>query len=136
MDFTVEDVGTLIREIEKEVRGKAAKSLVAEGLTVPQYSVLSQLSRTPMASNADIARAVSVTPQTTILIVQNLLKRELIARHHTEGRRVIATTLTDQGARLLTQADGHVSAARKEVFARITAEEMASLVTILRKLKS
>ena len=67
---------------ELKVRKHVDHILAKFGLTTPQYTVLSVLEESNRATNADIARLCSVTPQTMSRIVQvmerdGFLKKDL-----------------------------------------------------------
>ena len=72
----------IMSRTELKVRKHVDHILAKFGLTTPQHTVLSVLEETSRATNADIARLCSVTPQTMNRIVQVmerdcLLKKDL-----------------------------------------------------------
>jgi DNA-binding MarR family transcriptional regulator len=75
------------------------------GLTVPQYSTLRALERTPGASSAELARSALVTPQTMNALVLQLEQSQLLTRTtSTTNLRVLNAELTSGGKSLLTRA--------------------------------
>ncbi len=79
-------------------------------LTTPQYSVLSALEAEPGMSNARLARAAFVTPQTMHGLLTNLERSALIARDaDPDHGRILRTRLTDRGWQVLVEAHGKVA---------------------------
>lgn len=62
----------ILSRTELIARKEVDKVLSKFGLTSPQYSVLAALEEDHLATNAELARNCSVTPQTMSRIVQNL----------------------------------------------------------------
>lgn len=61
-----------LKTVEHELCQRIEAELAKLGLTFPQYAVLSYLEEKSTATNAELARNSSVTPQTTNKIMQNL----------------------------------------------------------------
>lgn len=61
-----------LKIVEHELCQRIEFELAKLGLTFPQYAVLSYLEEKNTATNAELARNSSVTPQTTNKIMQNL----------------------------------------------------------------
>jgi len=67
-------------------------------LTAAQANVLTELSYGPARSNAELARAYSVTPQTMVDLLSSLERRGLISRSgKPEGGRAMPAELTRKG---------------------------------------
>lgn len=75
------------------------EALRDSGLTVAQANVLVELAYDPARSNAELARAHSVTPQTMGEMIASLELRGLISRTaKPEGGRAMPAELTKEGA--------------------------------------
>src|SRR5262245_35374586 len=75
------------------------------GLTTAQYAALGVLETAPGISNAALARACFVTPQTMNEIVQSLHARGWVEREpHPVHGRILQLDLTELGRRRLTLA--------------------------------
>jgi len=96
-------LGYLLRQAAASYRLRAERVLAEQGVTLPQFAVLTMLNAYPGASNADIARLSLLTPQTVNVIIANLERAGAIARepHETHGR-ILKIALTEQGTALLS----------------------------------
>jgi DNA-binding MarR family transcriptional regulator len=98
-------VGYELRLAEQAWRRTLEPPLRELGLTVPQYSALRALQRTPGASSAELARSAFVTPQTMNTIVLQLEDARLIERTaRTTNLRARDATLTPAGTALFNKA--------------------------------
>jgi DNA-binding MarR family transcriptional regulator len=86
------------------MRHAVEEALQGSGLTAAQANVLTQLAYGPARSNAELARAHSVTPQTMVEILASLERGGLISRSaKPEGGRAMPAELTKTGhARVLS----------------------------------
>lgn len=91
-------------------------ALLPLGLTVSQYSCLEQLRQHPGLSNAELARGLFVSRQSTNLVLRGLQERGLLHRPDTvdEGRSR-PTELTDEGTVLLRKASRAVRAVEQKM---------------------
>lgn len=102
-----------LKQTQHKLRLQMDESLNLLELTTPQYAVLAQLELRPGISNADLARASFIKPQTMHGIVSNLEKRNLIKRKSDpEHGRVLSTQLTKKGLEVLRKA--HIIIAKIE----------------------
>ena len=130
------ELGYLIKEAQQTIRNKMDKDLAELGLTTPQYSVLSELEEFPGLSSADLARKSFVTPQTMNLIVQKLEERQLVRRYESKTHgKIISTEITAEGAELLALAHQRVREVQAQIFGSLSAEEVATLSSLLKKLR-
>lgn len=115
-----ERVGYLIKRVQQALRLAMDNELRDLGLTTAQYAALSALEHTPHASNATLARACFVTPQTMIEIIKGLEAAGFVTRQsHPEHGRIIQTILT---------TDGHAKvAAAHEVVGKIEEKMLVGL---------
>jgi long-chain acyl-CoA synthetase len=83
-------------------------ALAQMDLTLPQYRVLGILAEGSAAASG-LAGRLAVRPSSVTAIIDGLAARGLVDRKHEEGdRRRIALRLTDEGARIVAEADRSV----------------------------
>src|SRR4051794_19508354 len=118
--------GYLLRQAWHAFRAAMEAGLRAHGLTGAQYGVLSVLARDPGASGAELARAVSTTPQAMNGVLGTLERGGLIERgaHPTHGR-ILQATLTDEGRRRLRAASPAVRRLERGIERDFSADEIA-----------
>jgi long-chain acyl-CoA synthetase len=84
---------------------RAEFALSQMDLTLPQYRVLGILVEGSAAASG-LAGRLAVRPSSVTAIIDGLVARGLVDRKHEEGdRRRIALRLTDEGARVVAEAD-------------------------------
>jgi DNA-binding MarR family transcriptional regulator len=127
-------IGYILKRVQAILRARMDEVLETRGLTMPQYAALSALERNPGISNAELARRSFVTPQTMIRIVANLEASELVARepHPTHGR-VLQTTLTAKGRRLVAACHEGILAVENRMLESVTRHERKKLLELLRR---
>jgi DNA-binding MarR family transcriptional regulator len=87
-----------MRHVQAELHAAIDELLMQEDLSTPQLEILSTLWSRPGMCNADLARAMFVTPQTVIPLLSSLEKKKLITRSPApEGGRSMPATLTQSG---------------------------------------
>ena len=98
--------GYILKRAQQSLRAQMDLELRAHGLTTPQYAVLSAVAVSPGISNADLAKAAFVTPQTMQGIIATMEKRGLLERSPDpdHGRRLMAQ-LTANGRKTMKAAD-------------------------------
>lgn len=129
-----ERLGTDIRRVHQELIAAKHSVLKAVGLTVPQYSALYLIDRSPGISGAALARETLVTPQTIASVLHNLQTRGLIERQpHKWHRNAVETRLTTAGKRALAAADEAASAIERRLANRLTADDRGTLRALLRE---
>ena len=104
------------------------------GLTTAQYAALGALEATPGISNADLARACFVTPQTMNEIVQSLHASGLMQRtaHPIHGR-ILQLDLTPLGRTRLRQAHQLIETVEERMVAGLGQEEQQQFVRWLQQ---
>lgn len=121
-------VGQLLKRAQHALRLRMDEALRALGVTTPQYAILYALAQHGPQSNADLARACFVTPQTMNAIVLAMeadghLKRE---PHPTHGRIQLAA-LTDPGRALHAACVAAVAGVEARMEAGFGPGELAAL---------
>lgn len=86
------------------------QALAEVELSLPQYRLLCLLDRGSAVSSA-LAERLAVRPPSVTAVVDGLVARGLVERHHSEDdRRRVSHVLTPAGRRLLARADRSTSA--------------------------
>jgi DNA-binding MarR family transcriptional regulator len=129
-----EPIGYLLKRAQAALRLRMDQALAARGVTTPQYAALSALEAEPGISNADLARKSFVTPQTMIRIVENLESLGLVVRepHPTHGR-VLLTTLSPKGKRLVASCHEDVDAVQERMLNGLGRRDRALFSDFLRR---
>jgi len=92
----------LLKQLQKALRATIDEALAPAGLTFPEAAVLSELSLVSRRSNAELARASFVTPQSMVTLLKSLEARGLIARQPSpEGGRARPAGVTSEGTKQL-----------------------------------
>ena len=129
-----EQVGYLIKRAQQALRLEMDNTLREQNLTTAQYATLSALETTPKASNAALARACFVTPQTMIEIIKNLEAAGFVSRQsHPEHGRIIQTILTENGRSKLATAHKTIDNIEGKMLQGITSEEQETLAILLQR---
>jgi len=108
----------------------ALKSDVSEAVldplevAFPEYLCMRVLSKYPGQTNADLARALSVSPQAMNIVLRGLEERGLVTRPASVASgRSLPAQLTREGADLLKRTDAGVRAAENRLMVNMTDEE-------------
>lgn len=98
-------IGYLVKGVQQAIRQRMDAELRHLNLSTSQYAALSALEQSDQLSNAEMARACFVTPQTMQQLVKGLEAEGWIERQpHSEHGRIIQTRLTTEGRTVLDQA--------------------------------
>jgi DNA-binding MarR family transcriptional regulator len=124
-------LGYLLKNVQYTLRQNLDEVLRMVGLTTPQFSAMRELALEPNLSNAELARACFVTPQTMIKILQGLQKAGLITRQpHLNNRRILDTALTQAGLQKLEAATTLVDSIEDRMRKGMTSEEQELLLKV------
>jgi DNA-binding MarR family transcriptional regulator len=103
----------------------------------PEYLCMRVLAKYPGQSNADLARALSVSPQAMNMVLRGLEERRLVARPASvSSGRSLPAQLTREGGELLKRTDAGVRAAEDRLMANLSAEERREFKRVLTALGS
>ena len=101
------------------------------GLSLPQFRVLILLSEGSAAASA-LASRLAVSPPSVTAIVDGLVARGLVERRPDAGdRRRVAHVLTDDGRRLLDEADAAATARLHDIAAYLPPDEESQVLEAL-----
>ena len=108
-----------------------------EDLGVSHILVLGHLCTHGKSRPSDIAKTLGFTPPTLTHLSEKLVKKKLIARLADESdRRIIYLAVTDEGKKVLEQANEEGQVLRKQLFEKLTNEEKIQLASIYQKLNT
>jgi DNA-binding MarR family transcriptional regulator len=103
----------------------------------PEYLCMRVLSKYPGQSNADLARALNVSPQAMNMVLRGLEERRLVTRPASvSSGRSLPAQLTRQGGELLKRTDAGVRAAEDRLMANLSDEERYEFRRVLAALGS
>ena len=124
--------GYILKRAQQSLRARMDLELRAHELTTPQYAVLSAVAVSPGISNADLAKAAFVTPQTMQCIIAMLEKRGLLERSPDpdHGRRLM-TQLTVNGRRAMKSADATIKRVEAMMMSSISSCEIKQATNTL-----
>ncbi len=124
--------GYAIKRAQHALRSRMDEALRPLGLTAPQYAVLSAVELDGGISNASLARAAFVTPQTMQGILANLERDELLVRRADPSHgRILRSELTRRGQRVLSEAHRIASKIEAVMIAAIGAEQAERMSALL-----
>lgn len=124
--------GGALKLAQHALRTRLDEALRPIGLTTPQCAVLSALEREPGLSNAALARAAFVTPQTMQSILANMERHGLLTREAApHDGRVLRHLITAQGRKALRQAHTAILGVEAEVIAAVGEREAERLTVVL-----
>jgi DNA-binding MarR family transcriptional regulator len=116
----METVPLVMRFIRTEMRSRRAPLL-----SIPQFRVLTFLSRRPGAPLSSVAEHLGVARSTASAMVDRLVRRQLVSRTtHPEERRSVVLTLTSAGVQHLQHTREAASAHMAKVLAGLPAADL------------
>ncbi|AIY39489.1 Transcriptional regulator [Collimonas arenae] len=130
----VDWIGYNLKITQHRLRQRLDAELARVGITAPQNAALLAVAGNPRISNADLARAAFVTPQTMQAILVNLERGGLIVRSpHPEHGRVIMTELTTAGQKAVADGAKAADAVERRMLSRLSTEEARLLCELLKR---
>ena len=127
-------IGYDLKITQHRLRQRLDAELARFGITAPQNAVLLAVAGNPRISNAELARAAFVTPQTMQAILVNLERGGLIVRSpHPEHGRVIMTELTSAGRKAVADGAKAADAVERQMLSRLSTEEAQVLRDLLKR---
>lgn len=130
----VDWIGYNLKVTQHRLRHRLDGELARFGITAAQNAVLLAVARNPRISNAELARAAFVTPQTMQAILVNLERGGLIARRpHPKHGRVIMTELTEAGQKTVAEGAKAADVVERQMLSRLSAKEADLLCELLKR---
>lgn len=122
-----------MHRVSAALRSEIAEALAPLNLPFPQYVCMRVLSENPGWSNADLARAIDVTPQSMNTVLQALQDAGLVSRPDTvDSGRARPAQLSRSGVALLQQADVQAREAEERLLSGISARQRRDFFQTLR----
>ncbi len=104
-------------------------------LTPRQFAVLLTVSQNEGLSQTDLVMLTGIDRSTLADIVRRMLKKGLLQRRRTrEDARAYAVKLTDEGTRILAEAQPKVAAVDERILSALSSEQQSTLVADLKKI--
>lgn len=131
--FEDQPLGYLLSRVMNALRTDVtAEVLDPLHVAFPEYLCMRVLSKFPGHSNADLARALDVSPQAMNMVLRGLQDRGLVSRPTTvPSGRSLPAQLTREGEELLKRTDAGVRAAERRLMANLTDQERYDFKRIL-----
>ena len=125
-------LGYVLKRAQHALRTRMDNALRPLGITTPQYAVLSATELKPGLSNAALARAAFVTPQTMQGVVAILARDGLLRRSEDPAHgRILQTELTLRGRAVLAQAHAAVANVEAAMIHALAASDVTMLTALL-----
>lgn len=103
------------------------------GVSTPRSRLVVEVARAQPVRITELARAVGISQGTASTLVDALVRDGLLERHASaDDRRSVLLRVTDDGAALAQDWTTGYELAAEELFRPLTAQQMATLVDILR----
>jgi DNA-binding MarR family transcriptional regulator len=131
--FEDQPLGYLLSRVMHALKTDVAAT-VLDPLEVafPDYLCMRVLSKYPGHSNAELARALNVSPQAMNIVLRGLENRGLVSRPASvSSGRSLPAQLTREGEELLQRTDAGVRAAERRLMANLTDHERHEFKRIL-----
>ena len=104
-------------------------------LTPRQFAVLLTVSQNEGLSQTDLVMLTGIDRSTLADIVRRMLKKGLLQRRRPRGdARAYAVKLTEEGARILAEAQPKVEAVDERILSALSPEQQSTLVADLKKI--
>ena len=127
-------IGYNLKITQHRLRQRLDAELAKIGTTAPQNAVLLAIAGNPRMSNAELARAAFVTPQTMQAILVNLERAGLITRRpHPEHGRIIMTELTEAGHTAVAAGAKAADAVERQMLSGLSTAEAQLLCELLKR---
>jgi DNA-binding MarR family transcriptional regulator len=127
-------LGYCIKLAQHALRIRIDDAMRPLGITAPQFAVLVAVDLDPGISNASLARAAFVTPQTMQGIVANLERDGLLKRRaDPQHGRILRSELTRRGRGVLERAHSTVAGIEAKMTRSLDRDEVDTLSVLLQR---
>jgi DNA-binding MarR family transcriptional regulator len=117
-------LGYLLRQAHQALRAQIDQAARAEGITAPQFSIMSALDHEPGLTGAEVARQSMLRPQTANEILANLERSGLVERReHPHDRRTRQVHLTARGRERFAKVNEKVAAIERRALPDATPQQ-------------
>jgi DNA-binding MarR family transcriptional regulator len=126
--------GVLLARLGQDATARFRRALRPLGLSAQQFIVLKQLEAIGSTSQAALADALGVDYSNLATVAGELCDKDLISRVREEcDRRRYALDLTEEGRRLLADADRAIDSGENDMLWTLDENERAELWALLRR---
>jgi DNA-binding MarR family transcriptional regulator len=126
-------ISYVMGRLDLALRRSLSEGLASVGVTLPQYTALSVLRERGALSNAQLARRVLITPQSTIKVIAALEKKGLITRvPDPDHGRILRTLLTPCGQDVLEACDRVAQQVEAKMLEELSPEQRSALQSNLK----
>jgi len=124
-DLADEPLGYLLHRVMHALKTDVSATVLDPlDVAFPEYLCMRVLSKYPGHSNAELARALNVSPQAMNMVLRGLEDRGLVSRPASvSSGRSLPAQLTREGDALLKRTDAGVRAAEDRLLANLSAEQ-------------
>jgi DNA-binding MarR family transcriptional regulator len=123
-----------LRQAEQSMQSLKEQRLRPLGMAPAHYSLLMSIHTHPGITGAELARRLTVTPQSVASLVARLAdKGQLERRSHPRHRHVQELHLTDAGRQALHASDAVIAAIERRITTRLGPEDTARFTATLGK---
>ncbi|TIX50928.1 MarR family winged helix-turn-helix transcriptional regulator [Alteraurantiacibacter aquimixticola] len=127
-------IGYCLKVVQHRLRQRLEAELAGTGVSASQNAVLLAIGDNPRISNASLARAAFVTPQSMQGMLVTLERDGFIVRTpHPEHGRIIMTELTEKGSAAAQAGAIAAEAAERQMLEDLTGDEVNLLRTLLQR---
>jgi len=127
-------VGYNLKITQHRLRQRLENELAELGITAAQNAALLAIAVNPQISNAQLARAAFVSPQTMQNILVNLVRAGLVRRTpHPSHGRIIMSELTDQGRKTVEAGARAADTVEKEMLTGLSESDIQMLNNLLKR---
>jgi len=127
-------IGTGVRLLRNELTDRIIDAYAPFMLRSGALSTMVLIKANPGCSQAEIAREVAMDDSAMVAIIDELEERGLALRTRSPAdRRRNSLSLTPEGEKLMTDMIGCAMAVEKPMRDAMTAEELATLIALLRR---
>lgn len=127
-------IGYILKITQHRLRLRLEKELAGTGVSPSQNAVLLSIADNPRISNAALARAAFVTPQSMQGMLVTLERDGYIVRTPHPGHgRIIMTELTDKGKSAARTGTIAAETVERQMLADLSADEARMLADLLRR---
>ena len=127
--------GPLLRRAEQRHAGIYAEAMGADGPTRRQLAVLTELHRTPEATQSQLAAATAIDRNTLAEMLRRMSEAGLVRRARAaHDARALSFALTDAGRATLREALPRAFAVQARLLGRLAPADRASFLEALRRI--
>ena len=127
-------IGYSLKIAQHRLRQRLEAELAGTGISASQNAVLLAVGDNPRISNASLARAAFVTPQSMQGMLVSLERDGFIVRTpHPEHGRIIMTELTEKGRTAAHAGMVAAEAVERQMLSRLTGDEAEVLRDLLQR---